>query len=105
MFALFVELNAAPDQVDTLKSVLENLTKIAATEPGVIVYNVHQSQEQPTLFMLYELYREKAAWQTHMDDPRIGEQLARFSALLASEARVIQCDPLALNIAQNKMPA
>jgi quinol monooxygenase YgiN len=97
MFALFVELNTLPDQADTMKSVLAYLTSVAATEPGTISYTVHQSQEAPTQFMLYELYREKADWQTHCDDPRIRTGLDQFPALLASPARVIGCDPIALH--------
>ena len=97
MFALFVELNALPEQADTLKDTLHSLTKIAATEPGVISYTTHQSHEQPTMFMLYELYRDKAAWQTHLDDRRISEHLDRFAELLASPARVVSCDPVALH--------
>ncbi len=97
MLALFVELNTLPEHVNAMKEVLAALTKVAATEPGVITYTVHQSQELPTQFMLYEIYRDKAAWQTHLDDSRISVNLDRFPALLASPARVVPCDPIALH--------
>ena len=97
MFALFVELNATPEHADTLSGVLEKLTRVAATEPGVITYTTHRSQEQPHLFMLYELYHDQAAWQTHMNDPRISENLDQFAALLAAPPRVTGCDPVALH--------
>ena len=97
MFALFVELTAMPEHADTLSGVLEQLTQLAATEPGVISYTTHRSLEQPHVFMLYELYRDRAGWQTHLDDSRIRQHLDRFDALLSAPARVTGCDPVALH--------
>jgi autoinducer 2-degrading protein len=38
---------------------------VAAEEPGCLVYEAHQSQDDPQTFLLYEVYRDEAALAEH----------------------------------------
>jgi len=96
MFALFVELTALPSAAAELESLLCALAAEAGKEAGVLAYAVNRAQEAPAVFHLYELYRDRAAWQSHVALAPVARALKRFDQLLHVPARVVFCDPLAL---------
>jgi quinol monooxygenase YgiN len=42
---------------------------IAAGEPGTLVYTVHTVADEPRLRIFYELYRDRAAFEAHEEQP------------------------------------
>lgn len=92
MFVLIVELEAKPSLVEQLATLLKSMTDVAATEPGIHFYAVHRPEGRPNAFVLYELYQNTSAWETHVQIPAIQTALAQFGALLAHEPRITRCE-------------
>jgi quinol monooxygenase YgiN len=88
MFGLWVRFTcldtgsaAAFDQL-----VAETLPGIRETEPGTLVYAVHRVDGQPLERMFYELYRDRAAFQAHEEQPHTKRFLDARGQYLASYA-------------------
>jgi len=96
MFALLVELTAQATALGELEGLLSELAAGAALEDGILAYAVNRQQEDSTRFVLYELYRDRAAWQAHIAREPVARALKRFEELLSVPPRVVSCDPLAL---------
>jgi len=65
---------AKEDNIDLLKSELLKLIDITLAEKGCINYDLHQDNENPAHFMLYENWETRELWQLHMD----GQHLKDF---------------------------
>lgn len=50
---------------DRVESILRELRDASVKEPGVIEYEVGRSQERPNVFALWEVYRDKDAFEAH----------------------------------------
>lgn len=96
MFSLFVELNARPSAAAELESVLSGLAGVAREEAGNVIYAVHRRQDDPDAFVLYELYRDRAAWESHLAIEAVRRALQQFETLLAAPPRIVRCDTVAL---------
>lgn len=97
MYALFVELAARPEAAPELEELLGQLTRAGAREPGTLAYAVSRQRERPHGFVLFELYRDEAAYHAHMAAANVRAALARFGALLAEPPRLVHGDPLFLH--------
>ena len=96
MFLLLVELNAKPSAAAELEKLLAGLADIAGGEPGNVVYAVHRQQDNPDAFVLYELYRKRAAWESHLALGGVQRALQQFERLLTAPPRIVFCDTVAL---------
>ncbi len=94
MFVLLVELEARPESVDALEAVLRTLVGLADQEAGTVFYALHRPPEQSNTFVLYEMYQDRAAWQTHCDSEPVARELQKFESLLALPAKISFLDPL-----------
>ncbi len=67
-------------QADALEQALkdyeEMMRLVRANEPGCILYQVHQNPESPLDFMVYEVYRDKAAFEEHVNTAYFQEIVA-----------------------------
>ncbi|MEI8028036.1 MAG: putative quinol monooxygenase [Pseudomonadota bacterium] len=64
----FVNLVTVKIKSELLSEFLSVLTKYAATtrlEPGVAEYKIHQSPNDPSVIVLYEVYKNTQARETH----------------------------------------
>ncbi|MFQ5398790.1 MAG: putative quinol monooxygenase [Anaerolineae bacterium] len=67
MFIFQVHHYIKPEMVEAYTAAtLENARK-TLQEPGVIRFDVLQDKEDPTHFSLFEVYRDKATQQTHLE--------------------------------------
>ncbi|MFC4591843.1 putative quinol monooxygenase [Sphaerisporangium corydalis] len=62
----------------------ETIEKIREGEPGTLVYASHLVEGQPLLRIFYELYRDRAAFDTHEEQEHTRRFLAARDELLAS---------------------
>lgn len=95
MMLLLVELQARPGAGEQVAELLVGLARQATDEPGTLFYAVHRQEENADALVLYELYRDRAAWEAHMALPAVQVVLQQFDALLAQPPRLVFCDPLA----------
>lgn len=76
------DLHAREGAEDALRQLLAELAAATASEPGALAYSVRQHLDEPTRFQVSEHYRDRAAWEQHMDAPYLREALDRFPQLL-----------------------
>lgn len=64
------------DKINMVKSELLKLIDITRAEKGCINYDLHQDNESPTHFMLYENWESRELWQTHMGNQHLQDYMA-----------------------------
>jgi quinol monooxygenase YgiN len=74
------------------KLVTETVAQIRRHEPGTLVYAVHAVEGKPLVRIFYELYRDRAAFDAHEEQPHTRRMLAEREQFLAS----VEVDFLAL---------
>ena len=70
---IVAHIHAAPEQVTLVKSELKKLLPITRTEKGCIQYDLHQDNDKPTHFMMFENWESRELWQEHMNAPHLAE--------------------------------
>ena len=75
-------MQAAPGKRDELKSALVALVDPTVKEKGYINYDLHQSIENPDLFMLYENWESGADLDAHLAAPHLTQFAARVPELI-----------------------
>lgn len=92
MFLLLVEMRARPGAAPELAALLSGLLAVARTEPDTLIYALHRQQAELDAFVLYELYRDRAAWQTHCAGKAVQDAMRQFERLLVAPPRLVCCD-------------
>ncbi len=67
MLALHVQIQVKPDAIDAFKSATRANAEATRREPGVLRFDVGQQTDDPTKFMLYEVYRSPEAHAAHRE--------------------------------------
>ena len=70
----FVLRDGEADAFDALVSA--TLEGIRAHEPGTLIYASHRADREPAQRIFYELYRDRAAFEAHEDQPHVRHFLA-----------------------------
>ena len=65
MFVVSVTIFVKADKVDDFKQATLNNARNTRKEPGNVCFDVHQAQDDPTRFLLYEVYREPDDFKAH----------------------------------------
>jgi autoinducer 2-degrading protein len=70
MFVMLVRLQVKPELVDEFKAaILENAELSVERDPGCLRFDVLQQQDDPTRWLLYEVYDQEQAWVDHRKAP------------------------------------
>jgi quinol monooxygenase YgiN len=64
-FVLVARLTAREGEQDRAAEVLGRLVEASSAEPGNVHYIPHRDPEDPKVFLIYEQYRDKAAFEEH----------------------------------------
>jgi quinol monooxygenase YgiN len=92
--AKIVRLRARSGEADALAAVLRDLVGKSGAEAGALASVLHTSASDPELFMVYERWRDAAAFDSHMATPHVAHFLAVADDLLAMPASVDAFDVL-----------
>jgi quinol monooxygenase YgiN len=92
MLLLLAELNAKPSAAEEVEGILRGLVDVTRRENGNLAYAVHRQQADRNAFVLYELYKDRAACDVHLASEPVQQALKRFDALLAAAPRIVFCD-------------
>ena len=65
MFIALVRIHVKPDRVDDFKRMIRANHEGSIAEPGCLRFDVAQSKDDPTRFVLWEWYVDEAANQAH----------------------------------------
>lgn len=80
--SLVAFLRARPDKAEQLGAWLLSLVERSRAEPACINYDVHRSDEDPTLFVMYENWTGRAGLERHFEMPYMQEIMAALPGLL-----------------------
>lgn len=86
--AIVATLTAKSGKEKEAENVLLEVLKHSRNEEGCIHYNLHQSQEDPKSFTLYELWNDQKAIESHMESPHYQTYRANIEPLV--DSRVVQ---------------
>ncbi|MEV1004716.1 putative quinol monooxygenase [Nonomuraea sp. NPDC050202] len=64
MFVVIVHLQVRPGRLDAFRQGIEINARASRQEPGCLRFDVLRSEEDPHRFILYEIYRDQAAFFT-----------------------------------------
>ncbi|MCC9655025.1 putative quinol monooxygenase [Rhodopirellula halodulae] len=68
---IVASIKVKSDQVDFVKSQLENLVPITREEAGCVQYDLHQDNENPAHFLFFEIWDSRELWQDHTNNDHI----------------------------------
>lgn len=69
MVTLIARFTALPGFEDEVATLIAGLARDVHTEPGNIVFDVHREVDDPRKFVVFEKYRDEAAFQAHIQMP------------------------------------
>jgi quinol monooxygenase YgiN len=84
---LVVNIRIKPEDVDKFMAEVIANAKAARTESGCKQFDVLVDKDDPTKVMLYEIYKDDAAFESHQQTPAFKHYLEHAVPLLASRAR------------------
>jgi quinol monooxygenase YgiN len=64
-------LKAKKGSEQVLGEALRKLVPITHREKGCMIYDMHQSHEDPGMFIFYENWETRADWEAHMKAPHL----------------------------------
>lgn len=64
--SLIAEFTARPGQADAVATLLAGLARDVRAEPGNVAFDCYRRLEDQHKFVVYEIYRDKAAFETHI---------------------------------------
>jgi quinol monooxygenase YgiN len=77
-YVLVARMTAREGEQDRAEEVIRQLAEASRAESGVAQYIAHRDPEDPLVFLMYEQYRDKAAFEEH-------GQTEHFQALAVGE--------------------
>lgn len=84
---LVVNIKVKPENVGRFMAEVTANAKAARAEPGCLQFDVLVDKDDPTKLMLYEIYRDEAAFESHQQTPHFKHYLEHAVPLLESRAR------------------
>ena len=85
---LVARLKVREDAIEDAKKLALGIVADSRTEEGCINYDVHQSVDDPTVFVWHETWRDKEALDEHFEEPHFKEFFARGMELAAEQPQI-----------------
>lgn len=87
MYVITVELDVLPDFKENYRTVIEQQAKTSVErEDGCLKFEVSISEDDPNRFLLYEVYKDKKAFKTHIEQPHSKENGAKTKPWIKSQS-------------------
>lgn len=92
---LTVILKSKPESRATLKSLLLDLVQNSTKEEACVQYDLHQSGDDPTIFIFHEVWKNEAGLKLHNEQSHLISFFENSKALLQEVPIVYKTDKLA----------
>ena len=89
MFVLVVNIRIQPHNVERFMKLLDANAAAARKEPGCKQFDVLVDPKDKAKIMLYEVYNDEAAFETHQQTAHFKKYVAEAVPLLASRERQV----------------
>jgi quinol monooxygenase YgiN len=63
---LYAEFTAKPDAVDEVEELLRGFAHTVRAEPGNVTFDVYRRADSPSSFYVFEIYRDRTAFEDHL---------------------------------------
>ena len=83
--ALVAEFTALPGEEETVAELLVGLTELVRAEPGCLEFAPHRLADEPSRFIVYEVYRDDDAFAAHIAAPYGREFNTRLAPLIVED--------------------
>lgn len=83
-----VVLKSKEEFTEKVKGLLENLVENSRKEEGCLQYDLHQSIENPNVFIFHEVWKNKELFDLHNRQPYIKGFFEMAPSLLKEEAEI-----------------
>jgi quinol monooxygenase YgiN len=82
---VIARLRAKAGQQAQLRRELQGLVAPSRAEAGCVLYDLHESQTEPGLFVFYEIWKSSADLDAHLETPHVKAIGELFPELLDGE--------------------
>ena len=89
-----IHFTFAPEEADKAENLLRELRDESRKEDGVISFDIGRSKEKPNVFALWEEYRDKAAFESHIATEHFQRLVIRGVRLMAKQRNAETVFPL-----------
>lgn len=72
---IIANVHARPGQVDLVKAELKKLVPLTRAEEGCINFDLHQDNNDPAHFFLYENWASREVWEAHKGGAHLREYM------------------------------
>ena len=66
---LVVTIKPRPDRLEEAEAQLQSMRQSSLQEPGCVFMHLVQPQDDPDNWVMLEMFRSRAAWDEHMQQP------------------------------------
>ena len=87
-FVVVVMLEAKEGEADAVAAIAQKLIGPTLAEPGVKAFVPYRSPTNPSLFFVYELYVDEAAWDAHQQTPHFKTLVPDLVARVSRRERI-----------------
>ena len=70
-YIVAADFHSSADAIDAMKQVIAEVTSPSLDEEGCQIYHWSQGADDPTLFLLYMEWRDKACFEAHIARPHV----------------------------------
>lgn len=84
VLTIVARIEAKSDKVEQVKTALLKLIKPTQKEQGCLQYDLHQDNENPEVFLFYEMWESRSLWQTHMSNKHLKRYMEDTAGLVES---------------------
>ena len=72
MYTLMVTIQIKPEHRNSfVEAMLEDARSSLQNEPGVVRFDMHQDEHDPNRFYMYEVFRDRDAFEAHLQTPQV----------------------------------
>ena len=89
------KLKAKSGEEEKMEKALVDIIPKVEQEDGTLMYTLHRSQKDPTVFLFYEKYADKDALKYHSSTPYFKELFGTLSPLLDGAPEIEMYDEVA----------
>jgi quinol monooxygenase YgiN len=88
-YTVAADFHIRTDAIDAMKQLIAGVTAPSLDEEGCQIYRWSQGADDPTLFLLYMEWRDKACFDTHIRTPHVehAEDFLKRKKMLVEPSR------------------
>lgn len=85
MLTVIAELIVKEEFIETVKTELLNLIEPTRLEEGCIEYRLHQDNDNPKVFIFFEIWENLSCLERHMDSPHFKNCISAVEGMIVEK--------------------